>query len=88
MKTAIITPFGLFEYIRTPFGLRNAGQTFQRFMDEVVRGLEGVFVYVDDILVASKNEKNHEHHLSALLPDWNYLALSSALRRACLGLTK
>ena len=66
MKTAIITPFGLFEYIRTPFGLRNAGQTFQRFMDEVVRGLEGVVVYVDDILVASKNEKNHEHQLSAL----------------------
>ena len=66
MKTTIITPFGLFEYIRIPFGLRNAGQTFQRFMDEVVRGLEGVFVYVDDILVASKNEKNHEHRLSAL----------------------
>ena len=66
MKTTIITPFGLFLYIRTPFGLRNTGQTFQRFMDGVVRGLEGVFVYVDDILVASKNEKNHEHHLSAL----------------------
>ena len=66
MKTAFITPFGFFEYIRTPFGFRNAGQTFQRFMDEVVRSLEGVFVYVDDILVASKNEKNHEHHLSAL----------------------
>ena len=45
MKTAIITPFGKFEYIRTPFGLRNAGQTFQRFMDEAVRGLEGVFAY-------------------------------------------
>ena len=64
MKTAIITPFGLFEYTRTPFVLRNACQTFQHFMDAVVRGLEGVFVYVDDILVASKNEKNHEHHLS------------------------
>ena len=35
-------------------------------MDEAVRGLEGLFVYVDDILVARKNEKNHEHHLSAL----------------------
>ena len=66
MKTAIITPFGLFEYTWTPFGLRNAGQTFQHFMDGVVRGLEGVYVYVDDILVASKNKKNHEHHLSAL----------------------
>ena len=66
MKTAIITPFVLLEYILTPFGLRNAGQTFQRFMDEFVHGLEGVFVYVGNILVASKNEKNHEHHLSAL----------------------
>ena len=66
MTTAIITPFGMFEYILTPFGLRNAGHSFQHFMDEVGRGLEGIFVYVDDILVASKNEKNHEHHLSSL----------------------
>lgn len=33
-KTAITTPFGLFEFIRMPFGLRNAAQTFQRFIDE------------------------------------------------------
>eukprot|EP00096_Caligus_rogercresseyi_P008993 TRINITY_DN296_c0_g2_i1.p1 TRINITY_DN296_c0_g2~~TRINITY_DN296_c0_g2_i1.p1 ORF type:complete len:1084 (+),score=65.75 TRINITY_DN296_c0_g2_i1:228-3479(+) len=65
-KTAIITPFGLFEYVRMPFGLRNAGQTFQRFIDEVTRGLEGVFVYVDDILIASSDPKIHEKHLTAL----------------------
>jgi cleavage and polyadenylation specificity factor subunit 1 len=44
-KTAIITPFGLFEYTRMPFGLRNSGQTFQRLMDRVIAGLEGVLLF-------------------------------------------
>ncbi len=62
-KTAIITPFGLFEFKRTPFGLRNAGQTFQRFMDEIFAGLPFVFVYLDDILVASRTRAEHRRHL-------------------------
>ena len=48
-KTAITTPFGLSEFKRMPFGLRNAAQTFQRFMDQVVRGLDFVYVYSDDL---------------------------------------
>ncbi len=36
-KTAIITPFGLFEYLFMPFSLRNAAQTFQRFMDSLLK---------------------------------------------------
>lgn len=49
-----------------PFGLRKAGQTFQALMDTVVLGLNGVFVYLDDTLVASSNPDNHSRHLHAL----------------------
>ena len=52
-KTAVITPFGLFEFLRMPFGLKNAAQTFQRFIDSILQDLDFLFVYLDDILVAS-----------------------------------
>ncbi|KAH9587961.1 Transposon Ty3-G Gag-Pol polyprotein [Schistosoma haematobium] len=48
-KTTIITPFGLFEILRMPFGLKYAAQTFQRFMDDVTRGLDFIFAYIDDV---------------------------------------
>ena len=43
-KTAIITPFGLFEYLRMPFGFPNSGNTFQRLLDRVMQGLPYTFV--------------------------------------------
>ena len=64
--TAITTPFGLFEFTKMPFGLRNAAQTFQRFMDEVTRGLDFVYVHTDDILIASTNAFEYEVHLRLL----------------------
>ncbi|KAK3894821.1 hypothetical protein Pcinc_001443 [Petrolisthes cinctipes] len=66
-KTAIITPFGMFEYVRMPFGLRNAAQTFQRFIDEVLRGLPYCFAYIDDLLIASPDEASHKQHLRQVL---------------------
>lgn len=66
-KTAVTTPFGLFEFPCMPFGLRNAAQTCQRFMDEVLRGLDFAYVYIDDILVASSSAEEHEQHLRQLL---------------------
>ena len=65
-KTAVTTPFGLFNFTRTPFGLQNSGQTFQRFIDHVTRRLDFVFVYLDDLLVASHDHKTHKKHLNIL----------------------
>ncbi|CAG9138024.1 unnamed protein product [Plutella xylostella] len=65
-KTAITTPFGLYEFPFMTFGLRNAAQTFQRFIDEVLRGLDFCYGYVDDVLIFSATEAEHEGHLRKL----------------------
>ena len=65
-KTAVITPFGLFEFLRMPFGLKCAAQTFQRLMDSICADLDFIFIYLDDILVASKSLSEHKHHLRVL----------------------
>lgn len=65
-KTAITTPFGLFEFPFMSFGLRNAAQSFQRFLDEVLRGLDFCHSYIDDILVYSRTREEHLEHLEQL----------------------
>jgi hypothetical protein len=62
-KTAIITPFGLIEFLRLPFSLRNAGNTFQRKMDLVTGDLDNAFTYLDDLMVFSKSLEDNESHL-------------------------
>jgi hypothetical protein len=52
-KTAIITPFGLWEYLFMPFGLTNPAQTFQRLNDRLFPHLSFVFTYIDDHLIAT-----------------------------------
>ena len=56
----------LFNFTRTPFGLRNSGQTFQRFIDHVSRGLDFVFVYLDDLLVTSPDHRTHKKYLKII----------------------
>ncbi len=50
-----------------PFGLRNAAQSFQRFIDNVLRGLNFCFGYIDDILIASTTPEEHSQHLHSVL---------------------
>jgi hypothetical protein len=68
-KTAVRTPQGLYQFKVLPFGLTNAPATFQKVMNDVLQPLLGkcVLVYMDDILVYSKNAAEHEEHLCAVL---------------------
>ena len=84
-KTAIITPFGLFEFLRMPFGLKNSAQAFQRLMDGVLRGLPSVFVYLDDILVASSTPAQHLIDLRAVLSRLSGAGLKINQKKCVIG---
>jgi hypothetical protein len=68
-KTAFTTPWGTFMYAKMPFGLMNAGATFQRAMDIAFAEEKdkSVVVYLDDITVFSKREEDHLKHLEKIL---------------------
>lgn len=58
-KTAVATPIGLFEWVRMPFGLCTAAQTFQRFIDEILEDVPSNFPYQDDVLVYTPTIEQH-----------------------------
>nr|VZI07986.1 unnamed protein product [Spirometra erinaceieuropaei] len=86
-KTAVTTPFGLFEFLRMPFGLRNASQTFQRFIDRVLRGLPFVYAYIDDVLVASRDVEEHLHHHTLLFDRFQQFGATLHPSKCVLGAT-
>ena len=84
-KTAVITPFGLFEFNVMTFGLRNAAQTFQRLMEIVLRGLSFCHCHIDDIIIASTNAMEHEVHLRAVFECLEKFGLSINLSKCVFG---
>lgn len=64
-KTAFNTENGHYEYVRMPFGLKNAPATFQRVMDNVLKDLQHkiCFVYMDDIIIFSTSLQEHIQNL-------------------------
>ena len=87
-KTAIITPFGSFEYLRMPFGLRNAAGTFQRFIDSLLRKFSFALAYVDDIIIFSRSPVEHEQHLNTILSKLESVGLRVNANKCSIGTTE
>jgi hypothetical protein len=59
-KTAFITPYGIFCYQVMPFGLKNAGATYQRMMQNCLGSQIGrnIQVYIDDVVITTRKEES------------------------------
>ena len=68
-----------------PFGLRNAAQTFQRFIDHVLRGLDFAYTYIDDVLIASTNKQEHLQHLRQVFTQFDEYGIVINPQKCVLG---
>ena len=86
-KSAFITPDGLFEFKRLPFGLCGAPPTFQRLMDRVLDGLKWTqcLVYMDDILVFGGDFNQHNERLHRVLNAIENAGLTLNLKKCTFG---
>ncbi|CAB4043072.1 Hypothetical predicted protein [Paramuricea clavata] len=66
-KTAINTPYGVFQFRRMPFGLKNAAQLFQRNVHLIFKDFTFLFIYMDDLVIFSKSLEEHLGHLQIVL---------------------
>ena len=67
LLTTFLTPFGWYCFLKLPFGISCGPELFQRRINQILSGLDGVFCLIDDILVMGKNAKKHGERLFAVL---------------------
>ncbi|XP_044746898.1 uncharacterized protein K02A2.6-like isoform X2 [Coccinella septempunctata] len=65
--TTIVTHKGLFIYNRLTYGIASAPSKFQKLMESLLSGIDGVTVFLDDILITGKDEKEHFNRLKLVL---------------------
>ena len=72
-KTTFIFPWGICAYQKLPFGLKNAGETFQRAMDYTFHDIRHIVQgYLDDLPAHSKKQAQHLDHLRAIFLRWRF----------------
>ena len=88
-KTTFTTPWGTFHYVRMPFDLSNAGDTFQRAMDYAFRGLieKIIEIYQDDLTVFSDGA-SHIKHLKQVFERCKEFGISLNPTKSVFGVTQ
>ena len=89
-KTAFITKYGLYEYVRMSMGLCNAPSTFQRAMNLVLRGLtwKSVLAFLDDVMVLGKTFEEHLANLEEVLERFQHHNLKLKPKKCALFQTQ
>ena len=88
-KTAFTSPLGLLQFTVMPFGLSGAPATFQRLMDNVLRGTEEYAgVYLDDVIVHSDSWKEHLTQVAEILERLRRAGLTIKLKKCSFGVAE
>ena len=66
-KTAFVTPFGTYEYMKVCFGLAQAPTYFQNLMNKVLNGLHFTLAHLDDVIISSETKDQHLKHIQIVL---------------------
>lgn len=67
LLTTFLTPFGRYAYNRLPFGLSSSPEIYSKLVSEVLRGLAGVVVHMDDVCVWGQTEEEHDARVREVL---------------------
>ena len=73
--TTFITPFGRFCFRRLPFGITSAPEMYQRIMSDLLAGIPGVVVYMDDVLITGHTKEEHDDRLQQVLQTMQHAGL-------------
>ena len=66
-KSTIVTPFGAYYFNRVPFGISSAPNSYQKAMSAIFEGIQDLFIYMDDLLIYSKSQEDHEKTVEEVL---------------------
>ncbi|GBN42352.1 Transposon Ty3-I Gag-Pol polyprotein, partial [Araneus ventricosus] len=63
----IATPFGRYKFYRLPYGLTSSPEVYQKTIENIFNGINGILIYIDDILVYGKTQEEHDAKLKSVL---------------------